>query len=234
MVAGLCQGVVGFGFSLIAVPLLSLFVDPQTAVVVGFLHGLTSSSCLLWDLREHADWHEARPLGVGAIVGMPFGALVLRVASEDVLRAFLGGFTCLAAIWLLLSLHKEPRPRGESARLAAGVGVVSGFLNTSLSTNGPPLVLYLRRAGLTGDRFRGTISAVFTISNLIGLPVLLLFGVVRSRMVGLFLVSILPVAVGGVVGARLSSRLRSGVFRIAVDVLLLVGGILAVAKSVTG
>ena len=60
------------------------------------------------------------------------------------------------------------------------VGFISGVLSTSLATNGPPLVYELRRTGFHGDRFRATISAVFLFSNLIGLPLLALAGLITS------------------------------------------------------
>ncbi|MDT5369868.1 MAG: hypothetical protein QOC62_4299, partial [Mycobacterium sp.] len=51
-------------------------------------------------------------------------------------------------------------------RLEYAAGFLSGVLNTSLSTNGPPLVFALQSRNLTPARFRGTISSVFTASNI--------------------------------------------------------------------
>ena len=60
------------------------------------------------------------------------------------------------------------------------MGFVSGIINTSLATNGPPLVYELRRTGFHDDRFRATISAVFLLSNLVGLPLLALAGLITA------------------------------------------------------
>ena len=52
--------------------------------------------------------------------------------------------------------------------LGEGAGFVSGVLNTSLSTNGPPIVFALQARHLPPDRFRGTINVVFACCNILG------------------------------------------------------------------
>ena len=114
------------------------------------------------------------------------------------------------------------------------VGAVSGVLNTALATNGPPLVLYLRARGLAVSAFRGTISAVFVVSDVVGLailagqrgdprrrrPLLRAHPRARRRRLG--------------VGSATASRLRHHHFVRMVDLLLLVSGVLAIAKAFLG
>jgi uncharacterized membrane protein YfcA len=57
--AGFFQSAAGFGFALLAVPLLSLTLPPQTAVVVVFLHGTGSSLLTAAHRREDVDRAEA-------------------------------------------------------------------------------------------------------------------------------------------------------------------------------
>ena len=75
--------------------------------------------------------------------------------------------------------HRSPVPTKpeelETLKLAdgeggfvVGVGFVSGVLNTSLSTNGPPLVFGLQARHLGAAPFRATISTVFAFSNIVG------------------------------------------------------------------
>jgi uncharacterized protein len=232
--AGFFQSAAGFGFALLAVPLLSLVIPPQTAVVVVFLQGSVSSLLIAAHRRGHVVRPEATRLSIGAVVAMPLGALILVTASADALRLGLGVVTCTAAAYMLLPSTRarsdlEVRPWATYA-----VGAVSGVLNTALATNGPPLVVYLRARGLSVDAFRATISVVFIVSSAVGLVVLVATGAVHAAAVHYFVLTLAPALVGWAAGSAVAARLRHHHFVRMVDVLLLVSGALAIAKAVIG
>jgi len=231
--AAALQRAVGFGFALLAVPLMAFVVPTKSAVVIVFLNGTVTCVWLALRLRRHIEWPTARRLGLGAIVGAPLGVVILSVVSATTLRLTLGVTTCLAALWIMISsrrLHPAPVVPHGSTTLA--VGFVSGVLNTSLATNGPPLVYELRRTGFRDDRFRGTISAVFVLSNLIGLPLLALAGLITAYDVALAATSLLPCVAGIVVGSAIGGRMEPSHFAWAVDLLLMATGLLTISKAI--
>lgn len=235
LVASLCQAAAGFGFALLAVPLLSLVIAPQTAVVMVFLLG--SLSTILTMVRHHRAiaWPEANTLSMGAVLCMPLGAFILLTASPTGLRFGLGIVTCAAALWLLVPRrHERSAPLGFRRPVAFAVGAVSGVLNTSLATNGPPLVAYLRARRLATDPFRSTIATVFTISNVVGLIILVAAGAIHGQEVRYAALALIPAVLGWLIGNRLVRRLAPHHFARMVDVLLLVSGLLALAKAAWG
>ena len=234
LAAGFVQSTAGFGFALLAVPLMALVVPPQTAVVIVFLHGTVSSLLTAGRHQGHIDRTETWRLSTGAIVAMPLGAVILVTASPGVLRICLGVATCTAAVWMLLPATKR-RAVGEVRPVTTyAVGALSGVLNTALATNGPPLVVYLRARGLVPVSFRSTISMVFTISNVVGLGVLVAVGAVHSEALVVAALAALPALAGWAAGNALSSRLSHHHFNVVVDGLLLVAGVLSVLKAVLG
>ncbi len=234
LAAGFFQSAAGFGFALLAVPLLSLAVPPQTAVVVVFLHGTGSSLLTATHRRGDVDRAEATRLSLGAVVAMPLGALILVTASAGTLRLALGVVTCSAAIFMLLPATKGRPDLVVRPWTTYTVGALSGVLNTALATNGPPLVVYLRARGLAVAAFRGTISAVFVVSDVVGLVILLATGAVHAAAVHYFVLTLVPAVVGWAVGSATASRLRHHHFVRMVDLLLLVSGALAIAKAFVG
>ncbi len=230
-VAALLQRAVGFGFALLAVPLTAFVVPTKSAVVVVFLTGSVTSAWLAARLVRRVDWRTTRRLGAGAVVGAPFGVLILSAVPSATLRLVLGTTTSAAAIWIIVSSRRVRARPVEHSRVATfSLGVGSGVLNTSLATSGPPLVYELRRTGFHGDRFRATISAVFVISNLIGLPLLALAGLITSYELALAATSLLPCLAGMALGGRIGDRLSPERFALAVDLLLLVTGLVTIAK----
>jgi uncharacterized membrane protein YfcA len=232
--AAVLQRAVGFGFALLAVPLLAFVVPTKSAVIIIFLNGTVTCAWMAFRLRRHIEWVSARRLGVAAIAGAPVGVVILSAISANTLRLVLGVTTCWAAGWIIVTsrlARSEPVVSHRSTTYA--MGFVSGVINTSLATNGPPLVYELRRSGFHGDRFRATISAVFLLSNLIGLPLLALAGLITTFDVALALTSVVPCIAGIMVGSWIGGRMGPSHYGWAVDLLLLVTGLLTISKAVS-
>ncbi len=232
-VAAALQRAVGFGFALLAVPLMAFVVPTKSAVVIVFLNGTVTCAWLALRLRRDIEWPTARRLGLGAIVGAPIGVIILSVIPATTLRLALGVTTCVAAVWIIVSSRRmNPQPVVPRRSTTFGMGFVSGVINTSLATNGPPLVYELRRTGFRDDRFRATISAVFVLSNLIGLPLLALAGLITAFDLALAASSLVPCIAGIAVGSRISGRMEPSHFAWAVDLLLMATGLLTIAKVI--
>lgn len=232
-VAAALQRAVGFGFALLAVPLMAFVVPSKSAVVIVFLNGTVTCAWLTVRLRRRIDWPTARRLGLGAVLGAPIGVIILSFVSATAIRLILGVTTCLAAIWIIVSSRLgDPEPVIPRRSTTLSMGFVSGIINTSLATNGPPLVYELRRTGFHDDRFRATISAVFLLSNLVGLPLLALAGLITASDLALAAFSIVPCLLGIVLGSRISDRMEPSHFALAVDALLLATGLLTISKAV--
>ncbi|MGH9016476.1 MAG: sulfite exporter TauE/SafE family protein [Acidimicrobiales bacterium] len=232
--SALLQRAVGFGFALLAVPLLAFVVPTKSAVVIVFLNGTLTCAWLTLRLRRQAEWSVVRGLAVGVVIGAPFGVVVLRFVSAEVLRLVLGVTIVTAAVWIIVQARTGGAQAAASFRRTAIVtGIISGVLNTSFATNGPPLVYELRRRGLSDDRFRATISSVFLVSNIIGLPLLVAAGLVTVTDVEYAALSVLPCVLGIAAGARVGRRMATEHFVVAVDTLLLATGVLTVVRAVT-
>jgi uncharacterized membrane protein YfcA len=232
--SAIVQRAVGFGFALLAVPLLALVVPTKSAVVIVFLNGTLTCAWLTLRLHRHAEWSTVRQLGAGALIGAPVGVVVLRVIPAGVLRLVLGLTIITAATWIIVQTRRaNSRPARSRPLTTFTTGVVSGVLNTALATNGPPLVYELRRSGFSDDRFRATLSSVFLISNVIGLPLLAAAGLVTANDVQYAAISLLPCIFGIAVGSWFGGRMATGHFIVAVDALLLTTGILTVVKALT-
>lgn len=224
------QGTTGFGFALLSVPLMSLFIEPEQAVVISASLGLLTSSVQAWSERHHGDRPTIIRMLIGAAIGSPFGLLVFIVASPSQLRFILAG---VIVVFLILNLRGLRLKQGGRA-VDLGAGVISGVLNTSLSTNGPPLVMALHARHLSAQQFRGTLAAVFAGSGL--LTVLLFAGAGKySGDIALALVISLPtLAVGYLIAARFRQRIRPDHFRNVVTWLLFATAVLATLSAFRG
>ncbi|NCY16232.1 MAG: sulfite exporter TauE/SafE family protein [Actinobacteria bacterium] len=227
LVAAMVQSTTGFGFSLLAVPLLSLAVPTELAVVVAATLGTLTSTAQAIGEREHGDRPTIGRMLAGAAIGAPFGLLVLELASNRQLKF---GLAAVIGAFLLINLRGITIERG-SRSVDVGAGLVSGVLNTALSTNGPPLVMALHARHLAPPVFRGTISAVFAGTGLITLGLFLVSGRYDSDAGELLLVAVPTMVIGYALGARLRPHIDPPRFRQAVMVLLTVTAIITLVGA---
>ena len=174
--AAFVQVLSGFGFALLSMPIMTLAIPVKEAVVVSTLLGTFSTAWQAVKLRQDTQRPLAKRLTLGAFVGMPLGLFVLNVVSDTALRLSLGIAVIIATLLLVARINLS----AATNHFDYAVGFVSGVLNTSLSTNGPPLVFGLQARHLQPAGFRATISTVFAYSNVVTLALFALNGKITA------------------------------------------------------
>src|SRR5215207_1967812 len=167
MTGAALQSSIGFGFALVSAPLLFAATSPPEAVGLLIVLALEVSLLTLLTERRRPEpvWADVIPVVAFALPGALAGVAVLRALDELALQLLVTAGVLVALAVNLRAEHREPPPPGAAhdpprwARPAAGL--VSGALNTSTSTGGPPLVLLLMARGLRPAVVRDTLTASF-------------------------------------------------------------------------
>ena len=223
-IAAFVQMLAGFGFALLAMPIMTLSIPVEEGVVVVAILGLLTSSWQSVHLRGDTDRGLAARLTVASIVGMPLGLLILNVVDDTTLRIVLGISVLIAT--LLLARRLDLGHVG--AALDAVCGFVSGVLNTSLGTNGPPLVFDLQARNLDAYRFRATIATVFVASNVVALVLFAIDGKITDEGVEAATVALPAWVLGQALGWPARRHVHGERFRRLVLALLFAAGTTAI------
>lgn len=226
--AATAQSISGFGFALLAVPLMSLLINPREAVVIATFIGAFSSTTQAIIDRRHTSWALAKRLNLAAYAGMPVGLGIFLVVDESFLRFFVGSVVFVATILLVkgFSIHSSHR---WSDWLFGGL---SGVLATSTSTNGPPLVFLMQAKKMEPSDFRATISAVFSITSIGAIALFVASGKVTADGIGGVAVSIPFLIVGLKIGYLIRPRIHEASFRRIVFAMLILASLSAFASAV--
>jgi uncharacterized protein len=212
LVAAACLGVVagamlqaatGFGFSLLAAPLLFAAIDPEPAVVLLLVLGLEVNVLTLATERRRP-----RPLGRPALTLLAW-SLPGALAGVAVLRALPGEALQVAVTLGVLATLAARRVR--AAHVPAWLaGATAGALTTSTSTNGPPLLLHLLGRGVPPQQVRDTLTVCFLGLAPVGAFALFATGA-PDLPDGTLLLGLLPAVLAGhLVGRRGFARLSQG------------------------
>lgn len=224
------QSAAGFGFSLVAAPLVFATVGPEEAVGLLTLLGAEVSLLTLATERRRPDpaLRECALLLAAAIPGAVVGVAVLRALDTLALQVAVSVGVIATLAVQRLSAADLPRWAG------APTGFAAGCLATSTTTSGPPLIVFLLGRDLSPERMRDTLPVCFLgLSAIAGLA--LWATGTTSALPDAWLVAVLvPVAAAGqLLGRPLFARLvDSGRFEVVVTVVLLasvLGGLAAAA-----
>ena len=222
--AGVVQGLTGFGFALVSAPLLSALMEPRLAMPIVVAHGSLITLLLLPDVWRWIDVRMVIPLAASGLIGIPIGAYLLRVVEGNTLRVLVGLLVILFSLLLLLGVEGL----GGSRRwMVIPVGLLSGILGGSTTMSGPPVILFLTHRGVEKRVFRASLIAYFTILGVVAIPTYILNGLINIQTVRWITLLMPSMALGAVVGARLSRRVAEEPFRRFTLLLVMASGLLS-------
>jgi uncharacterized membrane protein YfcA len=203
------QSATGFGFSLIAAPLLFAAVGPAEAVGVLLVVGTFTNLLTIATERRrpHPLRRECALLLGWAVPGALAGVAVLRALSPVALQLALTAGIVLTLV--LRRIVREPTSTRVAPVWAATVaGFAAGALTTATSTSGPPLVTYLLGSGHSPSRVRDTLTVCFLGLGPIGALALLVTATRDAVPDPVLLAVLVPAtAIGQIAGRPLFSRL---------------------------
>lgn len=208
--AGAAQSMTGFGFGLVAVPLMTLFLSPSATIPIVVIEGLVLNIIILYQSRGRLELRRMSTLAAAGLVGVPMGVFLLASMEANSLRVYLGLFMVAAGLMFASGL----RIRVNNERLAAvPVGIASGVLGGSVSMPAPPIILFFANQGMPPAEFRSNLILAITLQLIFSLPLYAAAGLLPASAF-VSSAAILPaLLIGGVVGTRMLGLVSPEVFR---------------------
>ncbi|MCB9732036.1 MAG: sulfite exporter TauE/SafE family protein [Deltaproteobacteria bacterium] len=228
--AAFTQGVVGFGFGLVAMGLLPLLVPELVAIPLVAIYSLCVAAFIAWQVRAHVSWTRLRPLLVGLVVGVPLGIAFLTTVDPRWIRLTLGVFLVAYVMWSL-TFAARLGGRHVSDRWGYLAGLLSGVLGGAFNTGGPPLAVYVTMKDWSKDATKATLQVLFALTSVLAIVGHATTGRMTPDVLRLTAI-VLPAVVAGVwVGARLYARIDQRTFQRGLLAVLFIVGLVFMNKA---
>ncbi len=163
LAAATVQSLTGFGFALVAVSLLPLLMDLQTAVPLIVLVSAAGNAILCWHYRDSFEGAMVVRLIAAALLTIPLGLWGLYYLPEQWTLRLLGA---LLLAYVAYDGLRFSLPALQSPRWAYAFGAVSGVLTGAFNTGGPPVVIYGNCHRWQPEQFKGNLPSVFLVTSL--------------------------------------------------------------------
>jgi uncharacterized protein len=224
IVAGFLKGIIGVGMPVVALPLLSLFIDIKSAAMLlsmplifsnlpQALEGRKTGRCLM----------QLMPVILGMIPGLFLGVRLLLALDAGVAKIIAGLVLIVVGGITLLA----PKLQLQS-RLILPTGITFGFFGGVLggvaAMSGPLVFIFLLAKGLRGKAFTKEASMYLVVSSIL-LAILLTASRQFSWLdVSVSTAAMLPVALGMYVGQHMRDKIAPETFKRLVLVAVIAAG----------
>ena len=221
VLAGLVTGVTGFGFSVLAVPLLIMVLEPREVVIVTLFLATIASLTLLQtpELRGRSHLRVTGTLALLSLIGMPIGVYVFTHYDTRALTILMGVVIVGYAVTALSTRDSWRVPKG----FIWPSGLLGGLLAPSTGLSGPAVVMFIHGRRITDNDLVATMSAYVATVSTLGLALLAIRGQVNGESIWQVLPLIPGTIVGVLIGRRLAARNHRTIDKMVLRVLLAMG-----------
>lgn len=230
--AFLVESAVGFGSALVAVSLGAQFVPLKELFPVFQPLSLVLSAIIVVRDRAHVRTSFLlRDVLPPMLPGVVVGLLLFRLGPADALLLGVGVAIATLALFelrrTLRGQESSPLPTWAARTVLVGAGVIHGLFGTS----GPPVVWVASRALPDKASFRATLALLWLLLSLVLMGGYVVDGSLGSASLVRSAVLAVPLVLGYVVGNALHHRIPQRAFRLGVCVLLVVAGVVLIARA---
>jgi uncharacterized protein len=234
------QSAIGFGFAFFVAPAAFAAFAAEQAVMLVLLLAIAINCLVLFTERRstRVAGRETATVVLAAIPGMVAGAWVVTEVEQSTLQVLVGVIVLAGALVQSIARGGDepapPRAAGDLAPVEVGGGFAAGVLTTSVSVNGPALVLVFSSLGMRGGRLRDSLAAALLGLSLPAAAIVALFaGGGGALPDGWVLAACLPaVLIGHRFGAAVFRRLDDGSHHRAALAAAALAGLLSIGGAV--
>jgi uncharacterized protein len=227
--ASIIQGMTSFGFSLIAVPLLGLFLPLKDFVPMLIIFSFLISLILFKKLKGNYNKKRILVLVLSGLSSTLLGINLLKFIDNNILKMIVGFIILISSLFMLFGIRLKFKVKILGDIIA---GISSGLLNGSVSLSGPPVILLLSNEDTEKEKFRKTLTIYFLMLNLVSLPMFFFNGLLNKDIAIKTLINLPAMVIGMFLGFFIGNRITEELFKKIALGLILILGIMTVLSAV--
>ena len=233
VIGAIAKAVTGMGLPLIAIPIASLFVPVDDAIVViAFPNVLANLALAARERHSYPATRDLPTLATAGVVGAIAGTLLLVNVPETPLVVAV--IVAIVGYVVLFFAHPDLRVGPQrSRRLAPAVGGVAGVFQGAVGISGPIVGSWIHSYRLPRSAYLLSVTSLFFITGLTQLVVLIGSGELSGRVIATLLACV-PVLGSIPVGTRLRNSVSVRGFDLAIVGMLTVSAIALSLQTIFG
>jgi len=228
LAAGFLQALTGFGFALVATPLLMIVMSAKEVVIFNILLSSILLLIMTYKTRDYPCLPDLKKMIFPCIIGMFVGSCIMGIIDDKLLKISIGIILFLTILQRHINMDKFVKRKISPIE----TGFYSGFLGASTSLSGPPVFLYFSNCQEDKNIIRANLVRFFFFGNLIVLSIFFFFGYLSINFMDIrFWGGIIVVLIGYFGGNKLFCFISVKWFQKIGEGIVLLGAILSIMNG---
>src|SRR5690554_4062436 len=230
--SGVVKGMVGVGFPVVAMSILTVFLDPVAAIGLVSIPVLATNAWQAFQANSYATvFRRFWPLILPLVVGTWVGGLAVVQVNTNILLGAIGAIAVMFSLFSVLSpdLHIS---RGMERFFGPFTGIVAGILGGLTTVHGPPVMMYLLALNLKKDEFVGTVGLIWFCGSIPMVIAYIYKGVLGPTEIVWSLLAVIPAFLGLYFGQLLRDKINQKAFKNVLIVVLFIIGANLIRRSI--
>ncbi len=231
-IASLVHGSVGFGFPMIATPLIALITDMQTAIIYTLIPTLLVN---IISIRSEGNFIQAfkrfYPLAIFAMIGSAIGTQILIYNSSDIFKLLLA-FAILFYLSINLIRYEftwiYKKQKLSRFIFGLGAGILSGLTNAMA----PVLMVYTIESKFTKSEIIQASNICFLFGKVIQIILFSFAAVFTEQEMQHSFMLLIIVSIALYIGIKVKSMINPIFYTKIVKIILFFISILLIAKTI--
>lgn len=211
MLAGLVQGLTGFGAVIIMMIFFPLILPIDQAAGIASVSMMASMIGLTFRYRQY--FHPKQVIGPFVVYAAvaTWSVHLSKVLNTDIMRMLLGGL--LIVLFLYFTVFKSSGSRHYPWYVAIMFMVISGFFNGLLGIGGPLMALYFLSLSHSIPEYTANIQGFFLIDVFYINIIRISNRILVPHDIAFIFIGMLAAGLGTIIAARIAPRLDDTTFR---------------------
>ena len=234
-ISSFIYGLIGFGDALILIPVLTLFISIQSAVVLVNLWGVVPS---LLNLIQYFKFIDKKFFIRGVITGIPgvlVGTLLIVILPLRWIELTLGSFVLVYSTLKIIKYGKKNKPedniidRSDEYNLPNSVLIIGGFsygfFGALIGAAGPINIALLENTGHHREEFIGNFAAISAVFGLIRIPIYLTQKIFPTEYLLIFFIAFPVIFIATKIGHFITPKIKVESFQLIIHIILFISSI---------
>lgn len=207
LIAGLIQGVTGFGAGIIMMMFLPLqFSVVQSAGISGAV-SLVLCSMMVFRYRKFINFKKViGPVILFNIVNSIFIIYSKSIDQKNLMKLILGIFLMILSIYFLFFSDKNFKPNKIVSILCI---IISGICGGLFGTGGPLMVIYYLAKTDSKEEYLGTIQCLFLINTCYSTLFRIINGIITTQLISNIFIGMIGIIIGVTIANKIVNKLNT-------------------------
>ncbi|SHH94532.1 sulfite exporter TauE/SafE family protein [Clostridium grantii] len=223
------QGLVGFGFALISLPLLTLMFPLSDIVPLIVVCSLFTNITVVLSTLKFIKIKEIWLMIIAGLIGIPIGVIGLKYLNPNLLKIVIGFLIVTTSVIMMKGYKLNFRNKMVAFSIT---GLISGILNGGLSMSGPPVVLFLSNEGYNKNSFRANLTFYAIVINIFTIMTFAYNDMLSTDFFHLLKTNIVALIIGSLLGIIITKKIKDKIFDKIVLYLIIVMGCITVITNI--